>query len=196
MLLHWIMSYSGVDSESLSKNWAALSCPVSPCVLVIFSQRMRWQVAAVPLFHDLRRLKCAGSCAFFLQGLVVGHVSSPFLCEHETEMWGCQLSLYFRPCGGMRGGFSCCLWLQQNLQHFTTSVYFTTLIGSRGVSLHSVRVCLCGCRCKVFTDSRGRCETSSPPDLLFWLLFSFFLHSGRGFSVLYAHFVYLCLSEH
>lgn len=125
MLLHWILSYSGADSESLSKSWAAVSCPVSLRVLVIFSQQMRWQV--VPLFHELRRLKCAGSCAFLLQGLVVGHASSPFLCEHETEMWGCQLSLYFSSCGGMHEGFSCGLWLQQNLQRFTTSVYFTRL---------------------------------------------------------------------
>lgn len=55
----------------------------------------------------------------------------------------------------------------------------------------SLRVYVCGCRCKVQTQSEGE-EVECPlfQDLFLWVLSSL---SGRGFSDLYARFVYFCL---
>lgn len=57
-----------------------------------------------------------------------------------------------------------------------------------------VCACFCGCRYKVHTQSEGE-DVECPlfQDLFLWLLSSPCLLSGRGFSNLYARFVYFCL---
>lgn len=52
---------------------------------------------------------------------------------------------------------------------------------------------MCSCRCKVHTQSEGE-DVECPlfQDLFLWHLSSSCLLSGRGFSDLYARFVYLC----
>lgn len=97
---------------------------------------------------------------------MVGSVSTPFLCEHETEMYGSQLPAWFSslhlPCASS----VICRFqlLHLDLVYFTAStVLMSTVRDDHKVSCF-LPTCACGCRCKVV--GRGRCGMSSLPGSL------------------------------
>lgn len=128
---------------------------------------------------------CAGSWACTVQGLIVGGVSSAFLCEHETEMRGSRPSLWPGSCGGTHvisrvwvAAPGICRILQL-LEFFNESdaswswgvVFSDPVFG---------RVCVCICVC-VQVSVVVKLEGEDVVDLLLWLFSSLFHCSGRGF---------------
>lgn len=131
---------------------------------------------------------------------MVGCVSSPFLREHETEMCGWQLCSWFSlllccVVGCMWSvGFSCTFVAPLGSAVFYSFYRFHECGAnwSRGV-WPSVCVLVSVLVSVKHTFSLEEEDVECLLGSLLWLLSSPCFHSGRGFSDLYARFVYFCL---